>query len=85
MSERPVSSHSHYLLPPNSIYTSNQFDVPMPREGKFQSSFARCLNMPSMAMDQLSWLENELLDTRQVKAIIVAKIVLTFQYNLVPE
>mgnify|MGYP002050240776 FL=1 len=69
MSERPISSHSHYLYPPaTSIFASpsQQFDVPLPREGKFQSSFARCLNMPSMAMDQLSWLENELLDTRQV-------------------
>ena len=70
MSEsRPISSHSHYLYPPaTSIFaqSSSQFDAPMPREGKFQSSFARCLNMPSMAMDQLTWLENELLDTRQV-------------------
>ena len=70
MSERPISSHSHYLYPPTtSIFASSlqQFEAPLPREGKFQSSFARCLNMPSMAMDQLSWLENELLDTRQVK------------------
>jgi len=68
MSERPISSHSHYLYPPTtSIFASSlqQFETPLPREGKFQSSFARCLNMPSMAMDQLSWLENELLDTRQ--------------------
>ena len=77
MSERPVSSHSHYLYPPNSIYASSaQFDVPLPREGKFQSSFARCLNMPSMAMDQLSWLENELLDTRQVIIPLASKYVL---------
>ena len=33
---------------------------------EFHSSYARCLNMPPMMMDQVSWLENELLETRQV-------------------
>ena len=32
----------------------------------FHSSYARCLNMPPMMLDQTSWLENELLETRQV-------------------
>ena len=39
-------------------------------ETKFQSSFARCLNLPPQAMDHKTWLENELLETRQVTSYL---------------
>ena len=57
----PVSSGIEYRcqeqkFPVNSSSTNKSF----------HSSYARCLNMPPMMLDQTSWLENELLETRQV-------------------
>ena len=57
----PVSSGIEYRcqeqkFPANSSSTNKSF----------HSSYARCLNMPPMMLDQTSWLENELLETRQV-------------------
>ena len=80
-SERPKSSHYWHhpnsiladplLHSPNSHSNANQTltesDSNTTRpEIKFHSSFARCLNMPPLTLDQVSWLENELLETRQV-------------------
>ena len=61
--------HQHQLKtsifqPPTSTNS-----IPEDKNIKFRSSFARCLNLPPCAMDQKTWLENELLDTRQVRGI----------------
>ena len=75
-SERPVSSHSAYCqqrLEENRQQHKNSIFHPpssIPEEektnDKFQSSFARSLNLPSCAIDERTWLANELLETRQV-------------------
>ena len=75
-SERPVSSHSAYCqqrLEENRQQHKNSIFHPpssIPEEektsNKFQSSFARSLNLPPCAMDERTWLANELLETRQV-------------------
>merc|ERR1711935_772856 len=74
-SERPVSSHSAYCqqrLEENRQQHKNSIFHPpssIPEEektsNKFQSSFARSLNLPPCAMDERTWLANELLETRQ--------------------
>ncbi len=67
-SERPASTSTFYQQK-HSIFHPPTTSIPEEQkiEMKFQSSFARCLNLPPLAMDQRTWLENELLDTRQVK------------------
>lgn len=75
-SERPRSSHTFYYT--NSIYCPPPPPLPPssglhpePSSRPLQSSFARCLNLPPLAMDQRTWLENELLETRQVMLFVL--------------
>ena len=80
-SERPKSSHYWHhpnSIPAEPLHSPNSHsnnanqtltgstDSNTRPEIKFHSSFARCLNMPPLTLDQVSWLENELLETRQV-------------------
>ena len=58
--------HSGNSPNPNSGFDTNTAERANTQLPKFHSSFARCLNMPPMMMDQTTWLENELLETRQV-------------------
>ena len=79
-SERPLSSHSAFIQHHKSSIFHPTSSIPhsVPEEQnvneKFQSSFARCLNLPPCAMDQKTWLENELLETRQVNYLMILHI-----------
>ena len=57
----------------NQTLTGSDSNTTRPGEVKFHSSFARCLNMPPLTLDQVSWLENELLETRQVSCSFSVK------------